>query len=77
VEPFITGSYALGVSPPLVAVGRVLLLWVESGRLTHVPELFITVDYTGNPRKARNEKDMGTSQGGVFHESLEAKSNAA
>lgn len=24
-----------------IAVGRVLRLWVESGRLTHVPELFV------------------------------------
>ena len=38
----------IGVRRPfLVAVGRVLLLWVEGGRLTHVPELFVTAQYTG------------------------------
>jgi hypothetical protein len=33
-----------------IAVGRGRRLWVESGRLTHVPELFVTAHDTGNPR---------------------------
>jgi len=34
----------------LIAVSRVRPLWVESGRLTHVPELFVTAHDTENPR---------------------------
>jgi len=45
------GSYADRHKPPLlIAVSRVFLLWVDSGRLTHVPELFVTTHYTGKPR---------------------------
>jgi integral membrane sensor domain MASE1 len=41
----------VGVRPPLlVAVGQVLLLWVESGRLRHVTELFVTAHCTGKSR---------------------------
>lgn len=32
---------------PLIAVSRVCLFWVESGRLAHVPEVFVTAHYTG------------------------------
>ena len=34
-------------APSLIAVRRGLLLWVESGPLRHVPELFLTAHYTG------------------------------
>ena len=61
----------------LIAVSRVLRLWVDSGHLTHVPEMFGAAHYTGNPRFERKENDMGTSQGCVFQGSLEANSNAA
>jgi len=50
VGPFIAGSYADRRKPPLIAVSHVRLLWVEIGRLTHAPELFVTADYTGKPR---------------------------
>ena len=64
-KTFIAGSYADRCKPRfLLAVGRGLRLWVESGRLTHVPE-FVTAHYTGKPRYERNERDLGTSQGGV------------
>jgi|CXWL01.1.fsa_nt_gi hypothetical protein len=69
----------VGVRRPfLVAVGRVLPVWVESGPLRHVPEEWgVSVHYTGKPRFECKENDMGTSQGCVFQGSLEANSNAA
>ncbi|GKS62898.1 hypothetical protein YTPLAS72_02020 [Nitrospira sp.] len=49
--PFITGSYAdrRKTSAFLIAVDRELPVWVESGRLTYVPELFVTAHYIGEP----------------------------
>ena len=39
-------------------------VWVESGRLRHVPELFVIVHCTGKRREGRIVKGVGASQGG-------------
>ena len=49
-----------------IAVGRGRRVWVERGRLMHVPELCVTGHGTEKPREKRNKNDIGNSQGGVL-----------
>lgn len=55
------GSYAdRHKTSPLIAVSRVLPVWVENGRLPHVSELFVTAHYMGNSQEGVLQEPLGS-----------------